>query len=69
MTNSYLPINKITKFIKENTDEQNSIVLDKLDYISSKLDSIIIILIIGFTSIFTFVVLQNFNFIKLLNKN
>ncbi len=62
MSTNYLPINKIKKFVKETNEEQNEIILNKLN-------NIMIILIVGFTAMFTFIVLQNYNWIKLLNKN
>ncbi len=61
MSNTYLPINKIKKFVKETNDENHQIIIKKLDNIFK-------LLIVGFISMFTFIVLQNYNLIKLFNK-
>ncbi len=61
MSSNYLPINKIKKFVKETNDENHQIIIKKLDNIYK-------LLFVGFIIMFTFIALQNYKLIKLLNK-
>ena len=69
MSNTYLPINKIKKIVKETTDENNKIQITKLNDIISILDSKATLLIVSFVIIFVNLFILNYNLIKLLNKD
>ena len=69
MSNTFLPLNKIKKIIKETTDENNKTQISKLNDIISILDSKATLLIVSFVIIFINFFIINYNLIKLLNKN
>lgn len=69
MSNTYLPLNKIKKIMKETTDKNNKIQISKLNDIITILDSKATLLIVSFIIIFVNLFILNYNLIKLLNKN
>ena len=69
MSNTFLPLNKIKKIMKETTDGNNKTQISKLDDIISILDSKATLLIVSFVIIFINLFILNYNLIKLLNKN
>ena len=69
MSNTYLPLNKIKKIMKETIDENNKIQISKLEDIITILDSKATLLIVSFVIIFVNFFILNYNLIKLLNKN
>ena len=69
MSNTFLPLNKIKKIIKETTDENNKTQISKLNDIITILDSKATLLIVSFVIIFINLFILNYNLIKILNKN
>jgi hypothetical protein len=69
MSNTYLPLNKIKKIMKETNDQYNKTQNSKLDDIITLLDSKTTLLIVSFIIIFANLFILNYNLIKLLNKN
>ena len=69
MSNTFLPLNKIKKIIKETIDENNKTQISKLNDIITILDSKATLLIVSFVIIFVNFFILNYNLIKLLNKN
>ena len=69
MSNTFLPLNKIKKIMKETTEENNKIQISKLEDIITLLDSKATLLIVSFVIIFINFFILNYNLIKLLNKN
>ena len=69
MSNTFLPLNKIKKIMKETTDVNNKTQILKLDDIISILDSKATLLIVSFVIIFVNLFILNYNLIKLLNKD
>ena len=69
MSNTFLPLNKIKKIMKETNDQNNKSQISKLDDIISILDSKATLLIVSFVIIFANLFILNYNLIKLLDKN
>lgn len=69
MSNTYLPLNKIKKIMKETNDQYNKTQNSKLDDIILLLDSKTTLLIVSFIIIFANLFILNYNLIKLLDKN